>query len=133
VRLDRRHLLLPLVLLVGWFVPGWLDRLHARHVLAHPTGRSSPLEQRLADVAEPIAGRRIEVRCADLSDASPVEPLGRVRFVAGAPVDYLELRHDACAALAEARRAPIRPCETDLCFSRVLAIAEAVKAPAGTA
>jgi hypothetical protein len=132
---DRRYLTIPVI--VGlWFLVqpgGYLARRHFFQLQRHPHGTATDEERAIAGVASDIAGRRVDVRCVDLTDPQPVEPLGRVHFVLGRPVDYMELRPDICTWLGRLRRdTAVGSCASSdqACFVRFVRTAEAVTAVA---
>ncbi len=135
VQLSRRHLLIPVALLVFWLVHpgGLLDRRREFQLHRHPHSVATAVETAIAGVASSLADRRVEVRCRDLSEADSMEPLGRVQFVGDRPLDYMELRPDVCTTLMQVRRDPVfRSCAAPDagCWARVDRTAKALAAVA---
>lgn len=133
-RFERKHLVVPVILVLGWLAQpgGYLERQRLFDLQRHPGGTASSPEASIASVASGIARRDVEARCVDLSDAHAAEPLGRVRWVVGMPVDYMEVRPDVCTTLSRFRREPLRPCVVGdrPCLGDVDRVAQAVTAVA---
>jgi hypothetical protein len=73
--------------------PGWAQ-------LRNPHSRATAFESRLGEVASGIAGRKVSVRCDDLSDLrDSVEPGGVVQFSGDSPANYTRIRYDLCTQL----------------------------------